>query len=115
MVVAEPEGTVRPGQRLHLVTRALGWTFAVTAEVREVDAGGHRLRLLAELPFGGTSDEAVSVARAGDGRALVRFDRQASFRPGWPGVLARALLARKLRRGAEASLRRLKRAAEPTR
>lgn len=73
VVAAEPEGPVRPGSRLHLVTRALGWRFAVTIEVREVDAERRRLRFLVELPFGMMNDEVVTMADSGDGGTLVRF------------------------------------------
>src|SRR5215471_7658479 len=73
VVAAEPEGPAQPGQLIHLVTRALGWGFAVSIEVREVDAQRRRLRLLIELPFGLTNDQVMTMADAGDGRTLVRF------------------------------------------
>ncbi len=73
LVAAEPEGPAQAGQLLHFVTRALGWGFAVTIEVLEVDAGRRRLHLLVELPFGLVNDEVITLASAGDGRTLVRF------------------------------------------
>ena len=73
MVSAEPEGPAQPGQRLHLVTRALGLTFAVTIAVREVDAERHRLHLVVSLPFGLVNDELVTMTDVGDGRTLIRF------------------------------------------
>jgi uncharacterized protein YndB with AHSA1/START domain len=73
LVVAEPPGRAAPGQELRLVTRALGRTFAVRISVREVDGERRRLRFLVALPFGMTNDEVITVADAGDGRALVRF------------------------------------------
>jgi uncharacterized protein YndB with AHSA1/START domain len=73
VVSAEPEGRARPGQLVHLVTRALGWSFAVTIEVREVDEERHRLRFLVELPFGVINDQVTTLAAAGDGETLVRF------------------------------------------
>ena len=73
LVAAEPEGSAHPGQELHLVTNALGLTFAVRIEVREVDVERRRLRFLVELPFGVVNDELVTMADTGDGRTLVRF------------------------------------------
>lgn len=73
LVAAEPEGRARPGQLLHLVTRAIGWAFAVTIEVREVDAELRRLRFLVRLPFGVVNDEVITMAGAGAGGTLVRF------------------------------------------
>ena len=73
LVVADPAGGAAPGQELHLVTRALGWTFAVQISVREVDAERRRLRFLVTLPFGIVNDETITMVDAGDGRTLVRF------------------------------------------
>lgn len=73
LVVAEPVGPAQPGQHLHLVTRALGRTFAVTIEVHEVDAERGRLGFLVKLPFGLVNDETITIAKTGDGRTLVRF------------------------------------------
>ena len=73
LVAVEPEGAVQPGQKLHFVTAALGWKFAVTIDVLEVDAQSHRLHLHVHLPFGVVNDETLTVADAGDGRTLVRF------------------------------------------
>lgn len=73
VVAAEPDGPARPGQVLHLVTRALGWAFAVTITVREVDAEQRRLHFVVELPFGIVNDEVITMAEAGGGRTLVRF------------------------------------------
>jgi len=73
LVTAEPPGPASAGQELHLVTRALGWTFAVQISVREVDAERRRLRFLVTLPFGIVNDETITMVDAGDGRTLVRF------------------------------------------
>ncbi|HYW23949.1 MAG TPA: SRPBCC family protein [Terriglobales bacterium] len=73
LVTAEPPGPASAGQELHLVTRALGWTFAVRISVREVDAERHRLHLVVALPFGVVNDEVMTFAEAGEGRTLVRF------------------------------------------
>lgn len=73
LVAAEPEGAVQPGQKLHFVTEALGWKFAVTMDVFEVDADSHRLHLHVHLPFGVVNDETATMADAGEGRTLVRF------------------------------------------
>lgn len=73
LVAAEPDGPVQPGQRLHLVTRALGWSFAVTIEVVEVDSERRRLRLLVTLPLGIVNDETITLAEAGEDRTAVRF------------------------------------------
>src|SRR5690348_6731500 len=62
LVAAEPDGPVQPGQQLHLVTRELGWTFAITFHVDEVDAERHRLHLLIELPMGVVNDETITMA-----------------------------------------------------
>jgi uncharacterized protein YndB with AHSA1/START domain len=112
VVVAEPEGAARPGQELHLVTKALGWAYAVTIAVREVDAERRRLRFLAELPHGIVNDQTITMEDAGGGRALVRFGCEYSFPPGRRGELLRLLRTRGLRRGPADALRRLKRAAE---
>jgi hypothetical protein len=73
VVGAEPHGPAQPGQQLHLVSRALGWSFAVTIEVVEVDVEGRRLRLLVDLPFGIVNDETITLADAGEGRTAARF------------------------------------------
>jgi uncharacterized protein YndB with AHSA1/START domain len=73
LVVAEPSGPAAAGQELHLVTRALGWTFAVRISVREVDEERRRLHFLVALPFGIVNDEVMTFGDAGDGRTLVRF------------------------------------------
>jgi uncharacterized protein YndB with AHSA1/START domain len=111
VVAAEPEGAARPGQQLHVVTRAMGWAFAVTIEVREVDAERRRLRFTAALPFGVVNDQVMSVGVAEGGRAAVEFECDISYPPGWWGWTVR-LLARGMRRGPAAALARLKRAAE---
>src|SRR5215469_14579690 len=73
LVVAEPHGPACPGQELHLVTRALGWSFAVRISVREVDPEHRRLHFLVSLPFGIVNDEVMTLTEAGVGRTLVRF------------------------------------------
>jgi uncharacterized protein YndB with AHSA1/START domain len=73
VVAAEPEGPAQPGQELHLVTNALGLTFAVRIRVQEVDAERRRLRFLADLPFGVVNDQVTTMADAGGGTTLVRF------------------------------------------
>lgn len=73
LVTAEPGGPATPGQELHLVTRALGRTFAVRISVREVDPERRRLHLLVTLPFGIVNDEVMTMAQAGPARTLVRF------------------------------------------
>jgi uncharacterized protein YndB with AHSA1/START domain len=73
LVAAEPPGEAHAGQELHLVTRALGWTFAVAISVREVDAERRRLRFAVRLPFGVVNDQVTTIADAGDGKSLVRF------------------------------------------
>ena len=73
LVVAEPAGRASAGQELHLVTRALGWTFAVRISVREVDPERHRVGFLVALPFGVVNDQVMTLAEAGEGRTLVRF------------------------------------------
>ena len=73
LVSAEPDGHAAAGQELYLVTKALGWTFAVRISVRNVDAERHRLGLLVELPFGVVNDKVMTLTEAGEGRTLVRF------------------------------------------
>lgn len=73
LVSAEPDGPVQAGQKLHLITRAIGFTFVVTIDVLEVDPVRHRLHLLVDLPFGVVNDENLTLAEAGSGRTLVRF------------------------------------------
>ncbi len=73
LVTAEPGGEARPGQQLHFVTKAVGWTFPVTIDVREVDAGRGRLHFVVALPFGIVNDEVMTVADLGNARTLVRF------------------------------------------
>ena|SRR2546430_11402753 len=70
---AEPPGPARAGQRLRLSTWAAGIRFRVLIEVREVDAGAHRLRMLVRLPFGIVNDQTTTMAEALNGQALVRF------------------------------------------
>jgi uncharacterized protein YndB with AHSA1/START domain len=109
VVAAEPPGLAQAGQELHVVTRALGWTFAMTIAVQEVDEEGRRLCFEVEQPFGVHTEERVRVADAGEGRALVSYEAASSLPEGWRGALARLLLGRELRRGPAASLKRLKR------
>ncbi len=73
LVAAEPGGDARPGQQLHFITKALGWKFPVTIDVREVDAGRRRLHFVVDLPFGIVNDEVITVADLGNDRTLVRF------------------------------------------
>jgi len=73
LVSAEPHGHASAGQELHLVTRALGWTFAVGITVREVDPERHRVGFRVALPFGVVNDEVMTLTEAGEGRTLVRF------------------------------------------
>ena len=73
LVSAEPDGHAAAGQELHLVTKALGWSFAVRISVREVDPERHRVGFLVALPFGVVNDQVMTLAEAGEGRTLVRF------------------------------------------
>lgn len=73
LVAAEPYRVAQPGQKIHLVTGAVGLKFAVTIDVLDVDAEDHRLRFLVHLPFGVVNDETVTMADAGEGKTLVRF------------------------------------------
>jgi uncharacterized protein YndB with AHSA1/START domain len=73
LVSADPDGRASAGQELHLVTRALGWSFAVGISVRDVDPERHRVGLLVALPFGVVNDQVMTLTEAGEGRTLVRF------------------------------------------
>jgi len=73
LVSAEPDGAAQPGQKVHLVTGALGLKFAVTIDVLDIDRENHRLHFLVHLPFGVVNDETVTMAGAGEGNTLVRF------------------------------------------
>jgi|SRR5215831_4074224 len=73
LVSAEPDGHAAAGQELHLVTKALGWSFAVRITVREVDAERHRVGVLVALPFGVVNDQVMTLTESGEGRTLVRF------------------------------------------
>jgi len=112
MVSAEPEGRARPGQQLHGVTKALGWAFAVTIEIAEVDAERHRLRFAVELPFGVVDDQVVTMASAEGDRTQVTYEADFSFPAGWRGALLRRLRGHGLRHGTADSLKRLQRAVE---
>ena len=94
------------------MTKALGWAFAITIEIAEVDAERHRLRFRVELPFGVVDDQVVTMSSAEGDRTHVSYEADFSFPPGWPGQALRTLRARVLRRGTVDSLRRLKRAVE---
>jgi hypothetical protein len=73
LVSAEPPGRARAGQRLRLVTPALGRSFRVDMNVLEADAKQRRLHLLIHLPFGLVNDETITMAPAGADRTIVRF------------------------------------------
>lgn len=73
LVGAEPPGPARAGQRLRLVTSALGRALRVDISVLEVDAERRRLHLLIDLPLGLVNDETITMVRAGEGRTIVRF------------------------------------------
>jgi hypothetical protein len=73
LVSAEPPGRARAGQRLRLVTSALGHAFRVDINVLEVDSERRRLHLLIHLPFGLVNDETITMAPADEDRTLVRF------------------------------------------
>jgi uncharacterized protein YndB with AHSA1/START domain len=73
LVSAEPDGAAQPGQKVHLVTGALGLKFAVTIDVLDTDPEDHRLHFLVHLPFGVVNDETVTMAGAGEGSTVVRF------------------------------------------
>jgi Polyketide cyclase / dehydrase and lipid transport len=73
LVGAEPPGRARSGQRLRLVTSALGHGFRVEMSVLEVDAGQRRLHLLIRLPLGLVNNEIITMSPAGEDRTIVRF------------------------------------------
>ncbi len=73
LVSAEPPEPARAGQRLRLVTSALGHAFPVEMSVLEVDAEQRRLRLLIRLPLGLVNDETITMSPAGGARTIVRF------------------------------------------
>ena len=73
LVGAEPPGAARSGQRLRLMTSALGHAFRVDMSVLDVDAERRSLRLLIRLPFGLVNDETITVVPAGGDRTIVRF------------------------------------------
>ena len=73
LVSADPEGPVRPGQRLRLTTRAFGLTLPVTFDVLEVDPDRHLLHILVDLPLGLVNDETLTLAMGEGERTLVRF------------------------------------------
>ncbi len=91
LVAVEPEGAVQPLQKLHFVTAALGWKFAVTIDVLEVDAQSHRLHLhVHRLSRGSHAVPARSLtgyyavpANTG-GRAEWRLVGEAGFEPATP-------------------------------
>jgi hypothetical protein len=70
---ADPEGQMRPGQRLRFETHFLALRLAVTMDVCEVDVAARRLRILVRLPFGVVNDETITMAEVAPGRTLVRF------------------------------------------
>ncbi len=67
-----PEGPLAVGQKVEAATGPLG-IFAVTAVVLEVDAVGHRLRMVIRLPFGMINDETVTVVALGPDRCRISF------------------------------------------
>jgi hypothetical protein len=74
LVSAEPPGPLAPGQRLRFTSRELGRDWPVVFEIHEVDSLRHRLGVDVRLPFGVVNHELITVAEAGPGRALVRFN-----------------------------------------
>ncbi len=73
LVGAEPPGRTLSGQRLRLVSSALGHAFRVDMTVLDVDTERRSLRLLIRLPFGLVNDETITMSPAGDYRTIVRF------------------------------------------
>jgi uncharacterized protein YndB with AHSA1/START domain len=73
-VSAEPPGTVKPGQTLHLTAPALGRQWPVTIEVRDIDPQSRWIDLLVRLPFGIENHEHVTLTQTKEGGTLVRFN-----------------------------------------
>jgi ligand-binding SRPBCC domain-containing protein len=73
-VKAEPPGPVKPGQTLHFTTQALGRTWPVTMEVREMDPQSRWIDLLVHLPLGVENHEHVTLTQTQEGETLVRFN-----------------------------------------
>ena len=71
---AEPDGLMRPGQRLRFSAARLGRRFtAARVLVRDVAPERHTLDLDIATPLGIVNHEHVTVAEAGEGKAHVSF------------------------------------------
>jgi ligand-binding SRPBCC domain-containing protein len=73
-VSAKPPGGVKPGQTIHFTTPALGRTWPVTIDVREMDSQSRWIDLLVRLPFGIENHEHVTLTQTKEGGTLVRFN-----------------------------------------
>ena len=73
-VSADPPGPVKPGQTIHLSAPALGRSWPVTLEVRNVDPQHRWIDLLVRLPFGIENHERVTLSETKGGGTLVRFN-----------------------------------------
>src|SRR5262245_5046539 len=70
---AEPEGTMKVGQRLRFSAAGLGRRWTVRVAVRGVAPERHSLDLEIATPLGVVNHEHVSVTEAAGGRAHVVF------------------------------------------
>ncbi len=73
-VKAEPRGTVRQGQVIHLTAPSLGRSWPVTIMVRDLDPQRRWLDLLVRLPFGVENHEHVTLTETPAKGTLVRLN-----------------------------------------
>ncbi|MEO8744071.1 MAG: SRPBCC family protein [Candidatus Dormiibacterota bacterium] len=73
-VSSHPPGPVKSVQTLNFTTQALGRSWPVTIEVRDVDPQHRWIDLVVHLPFGVDNHEHVTLTETKEGGTLVRFN-----------------------------------------
>lgn len=73
-VRATPPGYAHAGQRIELLTHALGLSFPVRFDIGEVDEENGRIRVDVALPFGVVNHETIKVSPLGEAGTFVSFN-----------------------------------------
>jgi hypothetical protein len=68
-----PEGSARPGQRIHAQSKALGQWWDVNIIVESMDEAHRQIHLTTRLPFGITVHNHITVTSLGQAACRVAF------------------------------------------
>jgi Polyketide cyclase / dehydrase and lipid transport len=112
VVNLDPPGPAVVGQVVVGETGPRILHLTLSFRMLEIDPVQHRLSMHVDLPFGLVVYEEIRCTALDDKCCRVAYRCNFDFPGGWRGAAMRVLLNRRLDRGPEDSLSRLKRAAE---